>query len=91
VGNADGEQHGGVDFAGVGAFLFPVQILGSDGDIRTLGCGDGGIDAEIGWADDDFVAVVRLNQGKEIAKKGESGQAFCTSSSWRRSLFFLAI
>src|ERR1035437_8180720 len=43
VGNADCEQHGGVDFSGEGAFLFPVEILSADGDVRSFGSGDGGL------------------------------------------------
>ena len=43
MGDTDGEQHGGVDFAGEGAILFPVEILRPDGDVRSLGRMDGGI------------------------------------------------
>ena len=69
MGNADGEQHGGVDFSRERAFFFPVQILSADSDIRALGCSDGGIEAEIGGADDDFVAVVIFDQREEIAEE----------------------
>src|SRR5208282_3123467 len=52
VGDADGEQHGGVDLAGEGAFLLPVKILRADRDVRSLGGGDSGVNTEVGGADD---------------------------------------
>jgi len=81
-----GDQHGGVDFAGVGAFFFPVQILAPMATFEPL-ARLGGIDAEIGWADDDFRAVVRLNQGRKSRKKSRVWSGVLYSSSWRRSVF----
>jgi len=69
VGRADSLQHGSVDFSGVCAFFFPVEILGPDGDVRAFGGGDGGVEAEIGGADYDFVTAVIFNQGRKSRKK----------------------
>ena len=41
----------------------------ADGDTRTLGRVDGGIDCKVSRADDDFVAVVALDQRQEIVEE----------------------
>ena len=70
VGDADGEQHGGVDLAGEGAFLFPVEILRADGDVRALGRGDGGVECRGRWGRRRFRrGRCRLDQRKEIAEE----------------------
>jgi len=46
-----------------------MKILRSDGDIGAFGRGYGGVEAKIGGADDDFVAVVAVDQGQEVAKE----------------------
>src|SRR5258706_6571815 len=69
VGAADIQQHGGADLAGIGALLFPVQILRADGYVRTLAALNRHAKIYVGWADDDFVPRVAGNQGQEVMKK----------------------
>src|SRR5208282_2425419 len=58
VGYPNCHQHAGADFAGIGAFGLPVDVLRADGYVRALSRMDGGVQRKVGWADDDFVAVV---------------------------------
>ena len=72
------------DFAGIGAFLLPVQILRADGDVGPLGGVDGDIDASSSGRRRFRRGRVRQPGGENRGKSRGPGQAFCTSSSWRR-------
>jgi hypothetical protein len=65
VSDADGLQDERRSFTGECAFVGPVNVLGSDGDIRTFGGFDGGVQIDEGRTDDDLVAVVIGDQGKK--------------------------
>ena len=69
VGDADGDQHAGADFAGVSAFLLPVHVLRADGNVGALRGMDGNIERKISGADYDFVAVVTVDQRQEFAEE----------------------
>ena len=60
----------GADLAGEGAFLFPVDVLARRWRrCEPLAACDGGVNRKVIGADDDFVAVVAVDQRKEIAEE----------------------
>jgi len=69
VGAADGKQHGGADFAGISALLFPVQVLRANRHVRSLDGVYGSAKIYVRWADDDLVAIMVRDQGKKVAKE----------------------
>src|SRR3977135_4044554 len=69
VGAADIQKHGGADLAGIGALVFPVEILCADGYVRTLAALNRHAKIYVGRADDDFVPRVAGNPGQEVMKK----------------------
>src|SRR5258705_6900615 len=73
VGGAEGGEHDGRGFAGEGAFVFPVHVLGADED----GAGAGGVDerGEGGHrgAEEDLCVGAVFDEG---GKAGEEGGGF---------------
>src|SRR5262249_23683651 len=69
VSHANHKQHGGVDFARKRALLFPVNILSSDGNIRTLRAVHSHVDGEERWADNNFVSIVIFDERQELVEE----------------------
>src|ERR1700756_2637106 len=69
MGGANCQQHASADLAGVGAFLFPMNVLSTNRHVGALGCLDRGGQIDEGWANHDLVPLMSRNQGQRIAEE----------------------
>jgi hypothetical protein len=66
---ADFEQHAGGNLARISAFFFPVQVLRSDGHVRSLYGVDRSTKVNVWRADNDFIAIMIRDHGKKVAQE----------------------